>query len=161
MSGMVVQVGRGIARAGRVDLDRGLAQIICQVDSEHIERCLRGIVGKNLGVIVRSILIAVDCDRTQSAGHIHNTRTLCSTQQRQQRLCECHCAEEVRFESASQRFDADIACVPIALFENSCVIHEHIQMPELCADLPCKFCSACGSAMQVCGDEAYIEPLFS
>lgn len=86
MPTMVVQVGRSIPGTGRVDLDRGLAQIIGQVDGEHIERCLRGVIGKNLGVVVRSVRIAINGDRTQAA-RIFTIRALFAARSRGNNGC--------------------------------------------------------------------------
>ena len=51
--------------------------------------------------------------------------------------------------------------MPVSLLEDGRIVHKHVQVPELFADLPGKRCTAGSAIVQVCWDETDAQTLIT
>lgn len=90
------------ARVRGVDLYRGLAQLVGEMDRESIQRRFRCIVGKDFVEIYVRARIRVEGEGPENAREIHDSPGRGLADQGQKRLRECYGTKEIRFEGLAQ-----------------------------------------------------------
>ncbi len=132
---MSVKVGGGIAGVGGVDLDWGIAKLVGELYGKHVERSLRGVIAQELGANLRIVRVAVQCQGTESAGHVDDARRRCLAEHRKHRLGYGDSAKEIRAEGGLDGVEAAGGRKTVVFtFEDACVVDEYVKPAELIVD---------------------------
>jgi hypothetical protein len=135
---VAVEVGGSVARIGGIDLDSGVAQFVCELHGEHVERGLRcGIAEIFIGDEFKRRIAGLR-ERTQSTRNIDNARGWRLAQQREHDLRYSDRADEIHPIVALDRFEAASRGRAVTLDGYAGVIDKNVQMAEVGVDPACR-----------------------
>ncbi len=110
--GVPVQVGRAVARVGRVHLDRGAGQFLGVHGGDHVQRGLGRGIGHRRHRPQRAVRVQHRADGAHLAGHVDDARGRGAAEQREHGVGHGDHAEHVGLEDLAQRVQGGLAGRP-------------------------------------------------